>query len=155
MASRQTGRWIGWLGLLSLVAAGPRATVDLNGGWRFDPAEATGAEAAGFDDAAWQRVDLPHTWNNLDGQDGGNDYRRGPAWYRRHLGFDPAWAGRRVYLRVGAANTDAAVYVNGSPAGTHKGGFAAFCFDVTPLLTPGDNVVAVRVDNAGTPTCRR
>ncbi len=54
MASRQTGRWIGWLGLLSLVAAGPRATADLNAGWRFLRSDSAGAEAPAFDDAAWQ-----------------------------------------------------------------------------------------------------
>ena len=141
----------GWLGMLLVVAAAPmpRSTTPLNDRWTFLRADAAGAEAAAFDDAAWQPVQLPHTWNNLDGQDGGNNYHRGPAWYRRHLPADPAWAGRRVYLRVGAANIDAAVYVNGKQAGTHKGGFAAFCFDVTPLLdTAGDNVVAIRVDNA-------
>jgi beta-galactosidase len=145
-------RRLGWLAFLMLAAAAapaPRTTVDLNDGWRFLRDDAAGAEAPAFDDGAWSAVTLPHTWNNLDGQDGGNNYHRGPAWYRRHLAFDPAWAGRRLYLRVGAANTDAAVYVNGKPAGTHKGGFSAFCFDVTPLLNPaGDNLVAVRVDNA-------
>ena len=142
-------RWrrLGWLGLLSAAAAGPRVTTPLNDAWRFDRADDAGAEAVAFDDGKWSAVTLPHTWNNLDGQDGGNNYHRGPAWYRRHLAFDPAWAGRRVYLRVGAANTDAAVSVNGHPAGTHKGGFAAFCFDVTDLLHAGDNVVAIRVDN--------
>ena len=150
MAHRSVWHRLGWLGLLLTLAAAPagRTVTDVNDGWRFDRADAAGAEAATFDDAAWQPVTLPHTWNNVDGQDGGNNYHRGPAWYRRHLSYDPAWAGRRVYLRVGAANTDAAVYVNGKQAGTHRGGFAAFCFDVTDLLHGGDNVVAVRVDNA-------
>jgi beta-galactosidase len=141
-------RRLGWLGLLSLAAAGPRVTVDLNADWRFVRQDVPGAESATVDESAWQQVALPHTWNNFDGQDGGNNYHRGPAWYRHHLPADPAWAGRRVYLRFGAASLEAAVYVNGKPAGTHKGGFSAFCFDVTPLLNPsGDNVVAVRVDN--------
>ena len=129
-------RW-GWLGLLSLTAAGPRQTLDLNDRWQF--------HLAGQPERA---VTLPHTWNNLDGQDGGNNYHRGPAEYVRHLPYDPAWAGRRVYLRVGAANIDATVTVNGKPAGSHKGGFAAFCFDVTDLLRAGDNTVAIAVDNA-------
>ena len=144
-------RRIGWMTLLGLAAAAPapRTTVGWNAGWRFALADPAGAEGAAFDDGAWQSVDLPHTWNNKDGQDGGNDYHRGAAWYRHHLPADPAWAGRRVYLRLGAANIDSAVYVNGKPAGTHKGGFEAICYDVTPLLNPtGDNVVAVRVDNA-------
>jgi beta-galactosidase len=154
MAMANPWRRLGWTALLALAAAAaaapaPRATVDLNGGWRFLRQDVAGADAVAFDDGAWQAVDLPHTWNNQDGEDGGNDYHRGPGWYRRRLPADPAWAGKRVYLRVGAANTDAAVYVNGKPVGTHKGGFSAFTFDLTPLLNlTGENELAVRVDNA-------
>ncbi|HMD59947.1 MAG TPA: glycoside hydrolase family 2 TIM barrel-domain containing protein, partial [Opitutaceae bacterium] len=105
------------------------------------------AEAA-FDDVGWERVDLPHTWNALDGQDGGNDYRRGPGWYRRHLAVDAALEGKRLYLQFDGACLMADVYVNGVHLGNHKGGFARFRFDATAALRAGaDNVIAVRVDN--------
>jgi beta-galactosidase len=55
---------------------------------------------------------------------------------------------REYYLWLGAAGTAAEVFVNGASAGTHDGGFSAFCFDITPLLRGGDNVVAIRVTNA-------
>ncbi len=119
-------------------------------GWRFLRANAAGAEAAGFDDGLepWQGVSLPHTYNALDGQDGGSDYYQGVAWYRRHLEAPSTAGGRRVYLELDGANSIADVYLNGVHLGQHRGGFARFRFDATSALTPGDNVIAVKVDNA-------
>ncbi|HTQ11074.1 MAG TPA: beta galactosidase jelly roll domain-containing protein, partial [Fimbriimonadaceae bacterium] len=127
--------------------ASSRVERELAKGWRFVKQDATGAEATGFDDSAWEKVTLPHTWNVKDGADGGT-YYRGPGWYRLHLDIGPELAGDELFLRFGAASLVADVYVNGRLAGHHEGGFAAFCFDVTKLANPGDNVVAVRVDNA-------
>ncbi len=101
-----------------------------------------------FDDSKWETVCLPHTWNNLDGQDGGNDYYRGPAWYRKTFALPKEYRGRRVFIRFGAAGFIADVYVNGEFVGEHRGGFAAFAFDVTGFVHFGKtNVVAVKVDN--------
>jgi beta-galactosidase len=127
----------------------PRVAVDLNADWKFLRDDASGAELPTFDDSTWQSVNLPHTWNNLDGEDGGNNYYRGPAWYRRHLTLDPSVKGKSVFLWFGAAGSNASVYVNGKPAGPpHKGFFAAFCYDVTPLVnSDGDNLIAVRCTN--------
>src|SRR5690348_15334614 len=61
-----------------------RQRVDLNAGWRFLRSDASGAQATSFDDSSWSAVSVPHTWNALDGQDGGGNYYRGTGWYRRH-----------------------------------------------------------------------
>ena len=135
------------------VAAGmekPRIETSLNEGWKFFRAEVAGAEAVGFDDESWEYVRLPHTWNNLDGEDGergGEKYYRGPGWYRRRLNM-AATAGKNFFLKFDGANRVAEVFVNGQRIGMHRGGFAAFCFEVTPFLKRGDNVFAVRVNNA-------
>jgi beta-galactosidase len=137
---------------IGAVTAARRADVELDSGWRFIRQDVSGAEASAFDDGDWQTVTLPHTWNNLDGQDGGNDYYRGVGWYRRHLAVDGQYAGRSLFLRFDGAATVADVFVNGKPAGTHRGNFAAFCFDVTSLLRVGqDNVIAIKVNNAHDP----
>jgi beta-galactosidase len=127
-----------------------RSDAVLGAGWRFLRADAPGAQAAEFDDSvpAWADVAVPHSYNAFDGQDGGSDYYRGVAWYRLHLPARPTPAGRRVYLQFDAANTVADVYVNGREQGQHRGGFGAFRFDVTDALGAGDNVLAVKVDNA-------
>src|SRR5580658_3928573 len=142
------------LALAASAAAAPAATgdgrllVNLNPGWRFLAGDDPRAGDAGFDDASWQAVDLPHTWNGLDGQDGGDNYRRGAGWYRRHLAVGASLGGRRLYLQFDGASLMADVYVNGVHLGSHVGGFARFVLDATGILKAGaDNVIAVRVDN--------
>ncbi|MGA9451811.1 MAG: glycoside hydrolase family 2 TIM barrel-domain containing protein [Verrucomicrobiia bacterium] len=121
--------------------------VDAN--WRFIRQDISGAQATGFDDSSWTNVNLPHTWNNLDGQDGVKNYYRGAGWYRRHYTPDKSLAGRHFFLKFDGAFSVTDVYVNGSFVGEHRGGFAAFAFDVTPYLNIGmDNVIAVKVNNA-------
>jgi beta-galactosidase len=127
----------------------PRVEVNLDPGWRFIRQEVSGAQNPGFDDAAWSAVDLPHTWNNLDGEDGGNNYYRGVGWYRSHYTVDAGYAGRRFFLKFDGAFYVTDVWLNGNFLGEHQGGFAAFVFDVTPYLNVGaDNVIAVKVSNA-------
>jgi beta-galactosidase len=139
------------LGATSTLAASSdgRQLINLNSGWKFLPSESITAQDPAANDATWQGVDLPHTWNGLDGQDGGDNYRRGAGWYRRHLVVDASLSGRRLYLQFDGASLMADVYVNGVHLGTHKGGFAKFRFDATSALHAGaDNVIAVRVDNS-------
>ncbi len=161
LPSRQRAASAAWAGavVIALAAAAaigkepagdsPRLVESLNAGWRFVKGDREGAALPAFDDREWEHVDLPHTWNAQDGQDGGNDYYRGPGWYRRTLHVPRALRGRRVFLRFGAANTVADVYVNGAHVGQHRGGFSAFCFDVTSRIQfGGDNSLAVRADNS-------
>lgn len=134
-----------------VVALTSRSDTLLGDGWRFSRADASGAEAAAFDDAAWESISVPHTYNALDGQDGGDDYYRGVAWYRRRFDAPADMAGRRAFLGFDAANTRADVYLNGVLLGSHSGGFSAFRFEATPALVAGENVLAVKVDNSATP----
>jgi beta-galactosidase len=121
----------------------------VDSGWRFIRQDVAGAQTNGFDDSSWTVLNLPHTWNNLDGQDGGNNYYRGIGWYRLHYAVNTNAAGQRLFLKFDGANIVSDVYVNGNFIGEHQGGFAAFVFDVTPYINFGaDNVIAVKVNNA-------
>jgi beta-galactosidase len=133
----------------SVAFAGPHPRIDWNlaDGWKFVRQDEPTASSPAFDDSHWQSIRLPHTWNVQDGTSGGK-YYRGPGWYRLHVNDGPEFDGKSLFLRFGAASLVADVYVNGSRAGHHEGGFGAFCFDVTKLMHPGDNLVAVRVDNS-------
>ena len=71
-----------------------RSILSLDSSWQFIRQDVPGAQSAGFDDSAWTAVTLPHTWNNLDGQDGGNTYYRGIGWYRRHYTVPANLAGQ-------------------------------------------------------------
>jgi beta-galactosidase len=137
------------------VAAAPaqvRQQADLDANWRFVRSDVAGAEAKTFNDAAWTGVTVPHTWNAQDGQDGGNNYYRGIGWYRRHYTPATSLAGKRLWLQFDGVNAVADVWVNGVYLGNHKGGYATFRFDATDaLVLGGDNVIAVKVDNAANP----
>src|SRR5438874_7012593 len=126
-----------------------RADLSLDSAWRFIRQDVAGAQTNGFDDSSWSLINLPHTWNNLDGQDGGNNYYRGIGWYRTHYTPDNSYVGRRFFLKFDGAFLVSDVWLNGNSLGQHQGGFAAFVFDVTPFLNVGaDNLIAVKVNNA-------
>ena len=132
-----------------------RVRQSLDEGWKFFAGGEDFAWSRTFDDARWQSVSLPHTWNADDPFDDVPGYRRGVGWYRRTFRIDSSLAGKRVFLYFEGANQRADVYVNGAFAGEHKGGYTAFAFDVTQLLhfdrAGNENVVAVMVDNSHDP----
>jgi beta-galactosidase len=137
---------------ISCLALSSQAREDqiLDSDWRFSLGDFHGAETNGFDDTAWQSVSLPHNWGWEKAQRG-KQIEREPGWYRRGLNFMPR-AGRRYYLRFEAASLVANAYLNGISLGDHRGGFGAFCFEITRQLSPnGTNLLAVRVDNSRLP----
>ncbi|MBR3950028.1 MAG: hypothetical protein IKJ84_05070 [Oscillospiraceae bacterium] len=95
---------------------------------------------------AYKAIRLPHTWNNLDGQDGGADYWRGIGTYQLQLP-DPT-DGKRQYIEIQGANHVATVYCNGRELGTHKGGFSTFRFELTKAMKKTGNTLTVSVSNA-------
>ena len=90
-------------------------------------------------------VALPHTWNALDGQDGGADYWRGIGTYE--IDLPNPTKGKKQYIELQGANHVATVYCNGRELGTHKGGFSTFRFELTPAMRPEGNVLTVVVTN--------
>ena len=75
------------------------------------------------EDAVWGSVDLPHTWNGEDGQDGGDDYYRGTCYYKKNTGRKGT-AGRNIYLEFRGVNSTAVLDVNGVKAAQHDGGYS-------------------------------
>ena len=93
-------------------------------------------------------VDLPHTWNAKDGQDGGNDYWRGTCTYTTT--FDaPAFdkATQQVWLQFEGVNASAKVTLNGIEICRHDNGYATFRAEITGLLQ-AQNTLVVEVDNS-------
>ena len=131
------------------ISAQGRTITSLNDGWRFFKSDAANAQAPVFNDSAWQKVNVPHTWNVEDPWDDEPGYYRGPGWYRRELSITKSLADKRLFLYFEGANQVADVYVNGQKAGSHTGGYSAFSFDISELVKPDQrNVIAVRVDNS-------
>ena len=121
---------------------------NINTGWQFTKDVIPVQEGTSvLSQGSWENVDLPHTWNGEDGQDGGNDYHRGTCLYakkitRAELGNAPV-----VYLEFEGANSSATLYVNGKEACHHDGGYSTWRVNVTDLLAD-ENEVVVAVDNA-------
>ncbi len=114
-----------------------RRSVPLREGWFF-----TGPDRKEIP------VSLPHTWNAVDGQDGGNDYWRGKCVYRTAFDspdFDPRT--ERVYLQFDGVNASAEVVLNGQRCMRHDGGYSTFRADVTALLKD-QNQLIVEADNS-------
>ena len=93
-------------------------------------------------------VDLPHTWNNIDGQDGGNDYKRGSCTYQTTFAA-PAFDAdsQQVWLQFEGVNASAAVTLNGTEVICHDGGYSTFRADITALLAE-QNTLTVVADNS-------
>ena len=94
----------------------------------------------------WEQVNLPHTWNGKDGQDGGSDYYRGTCYYTKNLSKSLCEDAEEVYIEFEGANSSADVYVNGKLAVHHDGGYSTFRANITELLEE-ENTIVVAVDN--------
>ncbi|MFZ5972150.1 MAG: glycoside hydrolase family 2 protein [Bacteroidota bacterium] len=135
----------------------PAQKILLSKGWKFHKGDVRGAEAENFDDARWEDVNIPHTWNASDLF----DYRnfkdsiditemiwRGVGWYRKQFIAQESWKGKYTKVNFLGANQVAEVFINGKFVGKHVGGYTDFHYDISPYLEYGKpNTLAVKVDN--------
>lgn len=135
--------------LLLPMAAGARSTVkSINDGWMFSG-----------DSVHWTPVSLPHTWNT-DAYFT-RDYKQGKCFYKRALRMPPLNSAKqggqtnlsnnRYFLKLEAASKTSAIYINGQMVGTHRGGYTASVFDITPYMNKvasQASEISVSVDNA-------
>ena len=114
-----------------------RKSICINPDWQF-----TGMDGTSL------TVNLPHTWNNIDGQDGGNDYKRGKCQYVKEFArpeFDPET--QEVWVEFNGVNASAEVVLNGVRLGEHDGGYATFRMNISEILRES-NTLSVSVDNS-------
>ena len=122
-----------------------RNVLKLNEGWLFAKNTSDVAICEG------ERVNLPHSWNALDGQDGGNDYFRGTCLYKKTLKKADLPETDRYYLEIRGANSSADVYVGGEKLAHHDGGYSTWRVDITEKLTD-EAEIAILVDNSANET---
>ena len=120
-----------------------RSIINLNQLWAFAKTAEIPAELP----ADWEQVNLPHSWNAVDGQDGGADYFRGTCQYAKTITKADLPAADRYYLQVHGANSSADVTLNGKHLAHHDGGYSTWRVDVTEALED-ENLLVVSVDNA-------
>lgn len=135
------------LAVLATVTLSARETWNFNSDWCLSVGDTT-ASAVSFDDSKWQRVTLPHAWNEdeafkvlID------DLSDTIVWYRKHFALTGV-AGHRYFLEVEGVRQAGIFYVNGKKVGMHENGITAFGLDITDFVQEGANVIAVRTDNA-------
>ena len=113
-----------------------RYITNINSDWEFSL----------HSDDNWEKVTLPHTWNNLDGQDGGNDYYRGKCTYRKTIHKKDLPLGEEHYLEINGANLSSVVYLNGEKLKSHDGGYSTYRVRLKDLRD--ENILEVTVDNS-------
>lgn len=110
-----------------------RTYTRLNSDWQF------------IKEGKTEQIDLPHSWNAVDGQNGGDDYWRGTCIYRKRLQYT-ATPGKRLFLEFQGVSSEAEVLLDGAVIGSHEGGYSTFRFEITGLLHDG-SLLEVRVTN--------
>ncbi len=118
-----------------------RKLININNGWIFIKDTADIKRNDGV------RVNLPHTWNASDGQDGGNDYFRGACVYKKTIYKKELPYMARCYIEIGASNSSAELYVNSEKIAEHNGGYSLWRADITDRLTE-ETELAIVVDNS-------
>ena len=132
----------------STAVVSPRATYNLNPGWRSTTGEQAGAEQPGFDDRQWHDVTLPNAFNEKEAFARDiKDLSTGITWYRKRITLPAQSPGSRAFLEFEGVRQAAEVWVNGQSVALSENGSMAFGADITAALKPGENLIAVRVDN--------
>ncbi len=138
------------------VVAEERYELDFNNNWKFNLGNVTDAEKKGFDDSAWETVELPHDFSisqdyfsgSVDAESG--NLPGGTGWYRKMFALPAEFNGKSIILNFDGAYKDTWVYVNGQLAGENHYGYNSFSIDISQYLTcngSAANFVAVKVEN--------
>ena len=134
--------------LLVSASALARDKYNFNSDWLLKVGDIPGAQAASYNDRSWQKVTLPHAFNEDEAfRVDIHDLTDTVMWYRKHFTLPKTARGKKVFIEFEGARQGVDVYVNGRLAGQHENGVMAFGLDLTPYVKAGGNVIAVRVDN--------
>lgn len=126
-----------------------RVKYNFNSDWKLFVGDATGAEKTDFDDSKWKVVTTPNAWNEDDAfRKDIVDLSTGIAWYRKHFILPANSSNKKVFLEFEGIRQAGEFYLNGKFIGRHENGITAFGFDLSNDLKAGENVLAVRIDNA-------
>ncbi len=149
-------------------AASPR-TILFDDNWLFLKDSTIHAEQAGYNDATWRKLNLPHDWSIEDLPNQKKDTVTGPfarnsiakgatgftvggtGWYRKKFVTSTSFQNRQVTIHFDGVYMNSDVWLNGHHLGNHPYGYTPFYYDLTPYLNPAgrQNVLAVSVKNEG------
>ncbi|MGN0526155.1 MAG: glycoside hydrolase family 2 TIM barrel-domain containing protein [Acutalibacteraceae bacterium] len=121
-----------------------REIKNINSNWLYSDTAASAPSTLPTD---WEELNLPHTWNGVDGQDGGNDYVREKHFYCKEIPKDDL-TGEENYLEFDAVNSSAEVFWNGVSLCVHHGGYSRFRVKIPNDSINAVNILAVSADNS-------
>ncbi len=121
-----------------------RVITNINEDWSFIKNNVGLAEALTING---ESVHVPHTWNGIDGQDGGNDYIRDSFWYKKVFKKADIKIEDKVFIEFKGVNASTDVYLNNQMIGHHDGGYSTFRFEITDVLEDV-NTLMLKVDNS-------
>lgn len=125
-----------------------RTIININRKWAFTK---MASEIPAAMPTNWDFVNIPHSWNAIDGQDGDNDYFRGTAFYAKAFNKIDLPNKDQYYLEFKGVNSSADVYLNGKKLAHHDGGYSTFRVNITEALETV-NLLVVAVDNSANET---
>lgn len=132
--------------ILPMVGA-DRKKYNFNSDWLVAVGERPSGQSVDLDDSEWQRVTLPRAFNEDEAFRLSIEQLTDTiSWYRKHFRV-PDLKGRKVFVEFEGVRQGADFYLNGHKLGLHENGVMAVGFDLTPYMTEGDNVIALRIDN--------
>ena len=120
-----------------------RQVMNFNTKWAFSKEASSVPESM---PERWYWVNLPHCWNDIDGQDGGNDYFRGTAYYAKEIEKAELPEGKQYYLEIRGANASADVYLDGKKLAHHDGGYSTWRVNLTEELKD-KSLLVIAVNN--------
>ena len=143
------------------AAATGREVTNFDRAWQFHLGDPDGAEAAGFNDAGWRTLDVPHDWSIEGEHDESHPMGRrggylpaGIGWYRKTFELPADWSDKRVRVEFDGVYHQSDVWINGHHLGFRPYGYGSFAYDLTDHLVDGENTIAVRVDHEDVPSGR-
>ncbi len=132
-----------------------RRTYSMDKNWGFHLGDAENAWQTNFNDKDWRKLDVPHDWSielavNKDepASGSGGFFPTGIGWYRKTFNMPAIKPGQQVRIEFDGIHMRSEVWLNGHSLGKRPSGYVSFSYDVTPYLTKGKNILAVKVDNS-------
>ncbi len=137
----------------------------LNGCWKFHWTSSPGDRVKNFytgdlDDSKWERIPVPANWEvegfgfpiYLDERypfdthwpDTPEEYNPVGS-YRHRFRIPETWKEQQIILHFAAAKSAMYLYINGQFAGYSQGSKTPAEFDITSLVSPGENLLAIQM----------
>ncbi len=138
-----------------------RKRISFDPNWNFKSGDVPGAETPGFDASSWQTLNLPHDWSiagpfsqDAPSGGGGGYLPGGVGWYRKTFDLTDTDLAQSIAVEFDGVYKNCTAWINGQWLGFHPYGYTSFAYDLTPFLQPGENLLALRVDNSQQPDSR-